>query len=144
MSTLRIAPLAAPPPFLVDQAGPTGETAFFVVREAGLHGGRWYDRGDVLACAVRPVRSGEAAILVPHGRGAARLGRVLGRELRGTADEPCSPVRWSPLGAVVARWRAHELVVGSAFGAVEGLTPQGAQQRAPSAGPQLSLFARAA
>jgi hypothetical protein len=144
MSTLRIAPLPAPPPTVADRAVWSGETAFFVVREAGLHGGRWYDRGDVLACAVRPVRSGEAAILVPHGRGGPRLGRVVGRELRGTADEPCSPIRWSPLGAVVAQWRAQELVAVRSPGRTDVPTPQGPQLRAPSAGPQLSLFARAA
>jgi len=80
----------------------------FVVLSDGVFMDRWWTRGDVLVCE-EGVRPGRAVVLITTGYGWPRLGTATaGGGMLGDAGEPCSPHRWSAVGAISAVLRRAE------------------------------------
>jgi len=160
MTAPRIRPIPAPS-HVPDSR--TDSMVWFVVTAPGHFRGRWFDRAEILACKAGARPYGSDVVLVPVGRGAPALGAALGANIVGAYGEPCSPLRWHVLGAIIGRWRWCAQVGTwrevEAAGVAPAERPQGAQAQGavawnaprpvtaalPSAeAPQLSLFSRAA
>lgn len=91
---------------LVDSAPPMvgkGDVSFLVL-EAGMFNGRWYERGEVLRCCAAEQHPGQV-VLVAFSRGRPVLGEFDGRSFRGDRGEACSPSRWWSAGRVTEIWR---------------------------------------
>lgn len=82
------------------KAGLTGPVRLFVVVEPGRFDARPWGVGDVIVCAGTSAE-GVRTVLEPEGRGRPVLGKITADGMTGAWDEPCHPLRWTPVGRIV-------------------------------------------
>jgi hypothetical protein len=72
----------------------------YKICHAGGFQGTWWEAGTVVTLDDN-VQAGGTLLLAPRRRGTPRFGTIVGGVIRGSAGEPCSPLRWRVVGRVI-------------------------------------------
>ena len=72
----------------------------YKIHNAGGFQGTWWEAGTLVSLDDN-VQDGGVLLLAPRRRGTPRFGTIVGGVVRGTAGEPCSPLRWRVVGRVI-------------------------------------------